>query len=150
MEVFELFNAVIREQSIHSNWHAPSQDIAIGFANTNRVWHFLSGGVFQLRDAPTVSKGLMSRLGIPASSQPLYPTPSLALKKIWTMIGPECLALARMGGIHTNFVAKQLGLEEPEQILAGKLCTLYKFPRCHSHNFSSIGRVRRDGTAVTR
>lgn len=43
-EAFESFNAVIRAKSVHSNRQAPSRDIALAFAQGNRVRHFLSGG----------------------------------------------------------------------------------------------------------
>ncbi|KAH9482318.1 hypothetical protein JR316_0004416 [Psilocybe cubensis] len=49
-EGFESFNAVIRGHSIHSNRLAPSRDIAIGFAQANRVRHLLSGGYFLPED----------------------------------------------------------------------------------------------------
>lgn len=48
-EAFESFNAIIRAKSVHSNWHAPSRDIARAFAQGNRVRHLLSGGLFQLQ-----------------------------------------------------------------------------------------------------
>lgn len=50
-EAFESFNAVIRAKSIHSNHHAPSRDIAIAFAQANRVKHFLSGARILVRSA---------------------------------------------------------------------------------------------------
>ncbi|KAF8515093.1 hypothetical protein JB92DRAFT_3156825 [Gautieria morchelliformis] len=43
-EQFESFNAVIRSKSVHSNRHAPSRDIAIAFAQGNRIRHLMSGG----------------------------------------------------------------------------------------------------------
>lgn len=45
-EGFESFNAIIRSCSIHSNRHAPSHDIALRMAKSNRVRHLLSGGFF--------------------------------------------------------------------------------------------------------
>ncbi|KIY53297.1 hypothetical protein FISHEDRAFT_33763, partial [Fistulina hepatica ATCC 64428] len=45
-EGFESFNAVIRVKSVHSNRQAPSRDIALAFAQCNRVRHILSGGLF--------------------------------------------------------------------------------------------------------
>jgi hypothetical protein len=47
-EAFESFNAIIRAKSVHSNRHAPSRDIAQGFAQGNRIRHLLSGGRFLL------------------------------------------------------------------------------------------------------
>ncbi|KAF6747885.1 hypothetical protein DFP72DRAFT_821319 [Ephemerocybe angulata] len=43
-EAFESFNSVIRAKSVHSNRQAPSRDIALAFAQGNRVRHLLSGG----------------------------------------------------------------------------------------------------------
>ncbi|KAJ7732322.1 hypothetical protein B0H16DRAFT_1468668 [Mycena metata] len=45
-EAFELFNAIIRAKSVHSNRHAPSRDIARAFAQGSRIRHLLSGGLF--------------------------------------------------------------------------------------------------------
>ena len=47
-ETFESFNGVIRSFSIHSNRQAPSRDIAIAFANANRIRHLTSGGKFHV------------------------------------------------------------------------------------------------------
>ncbi|KAK7006456.1 hypothetical protein R3P38DRAFT_3038299 [Favolaschia claudopus] len=47
-EAFESFNAIIRAKSVHSNRHAPSRDIALAFAQGNRIRHLLSGGLFLL------------------------------------------------------------------------------------------------------
>ena len=52
-EGFESFNAVIRAQSVHSSHHAPSHDIARGFAHLNRTRHLLSGGYGYLQDDNT-------------------------------------------------------------------------------------------------
>ncbi|KAF8891836.1 hypothetical protein BD779DRAFT_1437618 [Infundibulicybe gibba] len=48
-EGFESYNAVIRGKSVHSNRMAPSRDIALAFAQGNRVRHLLSGGSMLLR-----------------------------------------------------------------------------------------------------
>ncbi|KIY48737.1 hypothetical protein FISHEDRAFT_42751, partial [Fistulina hepatica ATCC 64428] len=49
-EAFESFNAVIRGKSIHSNRQAPSRDIALAFAQCNRVRHILSQGLFLVKE----------------------------------------------------------------------------------------------------
>ncbi|KAH9886480.1 hypothetical protein C8Q73DRAFT_669148 [Cubamyces lactineus] len=49
-EAFELFNAVIRMKSVHSNHQAPSRDIARAFAQSNRICHLLSGRYFMHED----------------------------------------------------------------------------------------------------
>ena len=49
MEAFESFNAIICAKSVHSNHHAPSRDIALAFAQSNRVRHLLSGGHFDIQ-----------------------------------------------------------------------------------------------------
>ncbi|KAK7045374.1 hypothetical protein VNI00_007623 [Paramarasmius palmivorus] len=49
-EAFESFNAVIRAKSVHSNRQAPSRDIALAFAQGNRIRHLLSEGMFKERD----------------------------------------------------------------------------------------------------
>ncbi len=45
-KAFESFNTVIHAKSVHSNRLSPSHDIALMFAQGNRVRHLLSGGVF--------------------------------------------------------------------------------------------------------
>jgi hypothetical protein len=45
-ETFESFNAVIRAKSVHSNRQAPSRDIALAFAQGNRIRHLMSGGLY--------------------------------------------------------------------------------------------------------
>ncbi|KAJ3932436.1 MAG: hypothetical protein NXY57DRAFT_894227, partial [Lentinula lateritia] len=45
-EGFESFNAIIRTQSVHSNRHAPSKDIAYSMARNNRIRHLVNGGSF--------------------------------------------------------------------------------------------------------
>lgn len=45
-EGFESYNAIIRGASVHSNRQAPSRDIAVRMARTNRIRHLLSGGYF--------------------------------------------------------------------------------------------------------
>ena len=117
-EAFESYNAVIREQSIHSNRHAPSRDIALGFSHTSRVRHFMSGGVFQARDVPAAERTSARRTG-PARLQPLCRGPPHASSARWETVGPDALALARTGGTRVNFVAKQLGIEEPGEVVAG-------------------------------
>ena len=48
-EAFESFNAIIRAKSVHSNRHAPSRDITLAFAQSNRIRHLLSGGQFDIQ-----------------------------------------------------------------------------------------------------
>ena len=90
-ESFESFNAVVRGQSIHSNRHAPSKDIATGFAHSNRVHHVMSGGVFQacIR-APQVS-AVCSSNG--ARMPPVCEGPGPYGSCAWRQAGPDALAL---------------------------------------------------------
>ncbi|KAJ6563490.1 hypothetical protein B0H10DRAFT_1929455 [Mycena sp. CBHHK59/15] len=46
-EVFECFNAIFRLCSVLSNHQAPSRDIALKFADLERVKHILSGGFWK-------------------------------------------------------------------------------------------------------
>jgi hypothetical protein len=55
-EVFECFNAVFRMCSVLSNHQAPSRDIAVKFADLDRVKHILSGGFWQ-QDSEWVCAG---------------------------------------------------------------------------------------------
>jgi hypothetical protein len=49
-EVFESFNAVIRQKCVHSNRQAPSKDAGTSFAKGNRVRHMMSGGWFEVKE----------------------------------------------------------------------------------------------------
>ncbi|KAL1674996.1 hypothetical protein EV122DRAFT_219370 [Schizophyllum commune] len=51
-EAFESFNAVIRAKSVHSNRHAPSRDIALAFAQGNRIRHLMAGGCIARSASP--------------------------------------------------------------------------------------------------
>lgn len=64
-EVFESFNAVIRNKSIHSNRQAPSHDIAVAFAQCNRVRHLLSGAYFRRAAA---APEILQKFGVPQST----------------------------------------------------------------------------------
>ncbi|KAF8178467.1 hypothetical protein BJ912DRAFT_1045365 [Pholiota molesta] len=71
VETFESFNAVIRAKSVHSNRLAPSRDIALAFAQGNRIRHLLSGGFF-----------------LPADEDGNRQDPLLANESDWVSIGP--------------------------------------------------------------
>lgn len=83
-EGFESFNAVIRAQSVHSSHHAPSHDIARGFAHLNRTRHLLSGGYVYLQDenAPSIDAY--------TGALPPHHRPSN-----WKSVGPGPIALLR-------------------------------------------------------
>ena len=52
-EGFESFNAVIWAKSIHSNHQAPSHDIAIAFAHTERIRYLTSSAPIFLKENNT-------------------------------------------------------------------------------------------------
>ena len=81
-EVYECFNAIFRMCSVLSNHQAPSRDIAIKFADLDRVKHILSGGYWE-QDGKMIQAGkdvrdLLRRM--PIIQQHLGWTP----KPIWT------------------------------------------------------------------
>ena len=115
-EGFKSFNGVIRAESVNSNRHAPSKDIAVGFANHNRVRHFLSGGVFLLHDQIPMKD---SRAVCAVTDVPLCRGPHAHRQEAWRTIGFDALALAWPGGTRRNFIAKQLGLEDVKEVIAG-------------------------------
>ncbi|KAH6876645.1 hypothetical protein BKA70DRAFT_1128177 [Coprinopsis sp. MPI-PUGE-AT-0042] len=81
-ENFESFNAIIRAKSVHSNRQAPSRDIAIQFAQANRVRHLMSGGmVLKYRELEG-----RSRIDGQAPSVPPRPTFSHRIGD-WTSVG---------------------------------------------------------------
>lgn len=115
-EGFKSFNGVIRAESVNSNRHAPSKDIAVGFVNHDRIRHFLSGGVFLPRDQiPTK----VSRAVRAVTEVPLCRGPHAHWQEARRTIGLDALALARPGGTRRNFIAKQLGLEDVKEVVAG-------------------------------
>ncbi|KAK7059475.1 hypothetical protein R3P38DRAFT_3303396 [Favolaschia claudopus] len=117
-EAFESFNAIIhyiiRAKSVHSNRHAPSRDIALAFAQGNRIRHLLSGGLFLLtQHVPKNEVQGNDSAGLKFSKD------SNAWKSIG--LGPKLLVQA------PNTVTSYLGLEE-------------KHP--HSHGLCVLDKVR--------
>lgn len=94
-EIFESHNAVIWSKSIHSNWQAPSHDIAIAFAHMNRLRAFLcSGRIHAHSPIPTPT---------PASSHPTVVTGAPHWQPVAT--GPAELVKQQ------NIVMDYLGIE---------------------------------------
>lgn len=56
-EIFECFNAIFRMRSVLSNHQAPSRDIAVKFADLDRVKHIFSGGYWKDEDGKWVQGG---------------------------------------------------------------------------------------------
>jgi len=83
---------MIRSQSIHSNRHAPSRDIAIGFAHCNRIRHLVSGGWVESQDESHTNR-------IPRKEN---------LRQVG--VGPQ--TLIQPSGTRHNHVGKLLGLRE--------------------------------------
>lgn len=90
-EAFESFNAVIRAKSIHSNRQAPSRDIALAFAQGNRIRHLLSGGFVCIKPADANSP-------IPISINPAS----------WVQAGTHARALVARGD---SALSSYLGLK---------------------------------------
>ena len=87
-EAFESFNAVIRAKSIHSNRQAPSRDIAMAFAQGNRVRHLLSGGYF-----------------VPAYPlSTMLPKPEMLVHANWHSVGPGPLRLIESDQTVQNYL----------------------------------------------
>ena len=106
-EAFESFNAIIRVKSIHSNRQAPSRDIALAFAQANRIRHLLSGGFFLPNDI------------FPSSGN--LPRPDM-----WKSIGRRPEQFVAMAGTVTNY----LGLAESHKKIhaVGKVVFFYASP----------------------
>ncbi|KAF8204045.1 hypothetical protein BJ912DRAFT_841196 [Pholiota molesta] len=96
-EAFESFNAVIRSKSVHSNRQAPSRDIALAFAQGNRIRHLLSGGYF-----------LPTRTGS-------HPNLHGRLESDWCTAGPGPMRLA-LDPTPSHY----LGIAPPEVIQPGQ------------------------------
>ncbi|KAJ6462550.1 hypothetical protein C8R45DRAFT_841581 [Mycena sanguinolenta] len=109
-EAFESFNAIIRAKSVHSNRHAPSRDIALAFAQGNRIRHLLSGGMFLLTHPLTTDQ--------PGSTSKFSKDPNA-----WSSIGlgPKYLVSS------PSTVTGYLGLDNKKKAAQG-VCTLDKVP----------------------
>jgi len=95
-EAFESFNAVIRAKSVHSNRQAPSRDIAMAFAQGNRVRHLLSGGYF----IPAHILGtLLDKTSMPTSSHP-----EMLARANWRSVGPGPLRLIESDQTIQNYL----------------------------------------------
>ncbi|KAK7021568.1 hypothetical protein R3P38DRAFT_3397021 [Favolaschia claudopus] len=107
-----LLDYIIRAKSVHSNRHAPSRDIALAFAQGNRIRHLLSGGLFLLtQHVPKNEVQGNDSAGLKFSKD------SNAWKSIG--LGPKLLVQA------PNTVTSYLGLEENHPHSHG-LCVLDK------------------------
>ncbi|KAH9482828.1 hypothetical protein JR316_0004928 [Psilocybe cubensis] len=144
-ESFESFNAVIRAKSIHSNRQSPSRDIAMAFAEGNRIRHLLSGGLFlqnrhrdiqhtTARDWRSIGPGpnriiaidtiIPSYLGLMAATDPLFSsgrcivdkTPPRPLTQTLTGTLLPNVAL----GNHSFQTCKQVQLENGENCEPGQ------------------------------
>ncbi len=112
-EVFESFNAVIRAKSIHSNRHAPSRDIVLAFAQSNRIWHLLSGGLFQLQMATLATSARSSSTETPIPHQQLFSKQSAD----WVRVGDGPRQILHSRGPVANY----LGLDTPKELIEGKM-----------------------------
>lgn len=104
-EAFESFNVIIHAKSVHSNRHAPSQDIAQAFAQGNHVRHLLSGGCFLLKSKATVAPHSMPNLDALA----------------WLSAGPGPLSLVAKPSTVTQY----LGLNHESLVKHGMLWHKY-------------------------
>ncbi|KAJ3967756.1 hypothetical protein EV361DRAFT_965326 [Lentinula raphanica] len=117
-EAFESFNAIIRAKSVHSNRQAPSRDIALAFAQGNRIRHLLSQGLFFLHQDSILPSSLPSGSGTVQTYTSLHssgkstikPSPRLftADSTKWKTIGPGPVSLLSS----QNTVVHYLGLEQ--------------------------------------
>jgi len=103
-EAFESFNAVIHAKSVHSNRQAPSCDIALEFAQGNRVRHLLSSGYFLSAGFHSIWK-----------ENPHILTPSQ-----WSTIGPSAAGLMTTDSTPSSY----LGLRSSLNSSAGMFSVL--------------------------
>jgi len=118
-EAFESFNAIIRAKSVHSNRHAPSRDIALAFAQSNRIRHLLSGGCFDIQSFISDPGSTMAVPSIPAGAlvpQEVRPVFSHKVEN-WKSVGSGPRNLVHI----PNTVTRYLGLDDKKQLKQGKL-----------------------------
>jgi hypothetical protein len=116
-EAFESFNAIIRAKSVHSNRHAPSRDIALAFAQSNRIRHLLSGGYFDIQsfiisDKPNI---ILEAPSTPASAPELRPAFSHQVNN-WKSTGSGPRNLVHVPSTVTQY----LGLDDKKLLKQGR------------------------------
>ncbi|PBK72224.1 hypothetical protein ARMSODRAFT_853501, partial [Armillaria solidipes] len=106
-EAFELFNAVIRTKSVHSNHHAPSRDIARAFVQCNRIRHLFSQGLFLVRDNAEVKQVLHPATNNDAQAGTIASLPACFShqRHKWTTIAKRALALVAEPSAATEYLA---------------------------------------------
>ncbi|KAJ3833982.1 hypothetical protein F5878DRAFT_545605, partial [Lentinula raphanica] len=148
-EAFESFNAIIRAKSVHSNRQAPSRDIALAFAQGNRIRHLLSQGLFFLHQDSILPSSLPSGSGTVQTYTSLHssgkstikPSPRLftADSTKWKTIGPGPVSLLSS----QNTVVHYLGLEQKKpNKQGGEICLAH-----HTHAML-IGQFRKCSSVV--
>ena len=120
-EAFESFNAIIRAKSVHSNRHAPSRDIALAFAQSNRIRHLLSGGYFNIQSLVVSNNQNVSASNISASLTSPAPEGVVQLSfsykpDDWKFTGTGPRSLVRV----PNTVTRYLGLDDKKELKQGK------------------------------
>ncbi|TRM70314.1 hypothetical protein BD626DRAFT_448805 [Schizophyllum amplum] len=126
-EAFESFNAVIRAKSVHSNRHAPSRDIALAFAQGNRIRHLIAGGYFNTRDqtsipatSPEHANATHERLHHSKTSS--HPTPPMLLPVAneWHQFGPGPASLVAQPSTITRYLGLEYDASSRRETLTGK------------------------------
>ncbi|PCH45012.1 hypothetical protein WOLCODRAFT_91104 [Wolfiporia cocos MD-104 SS10] len=104
---------------VHSNRHAPSRDIALAFAQGNRIRHLMSSGHFIFRSQTTLSAYSHTDFDHLTGLQPSFSF----RKEDWRCIGPGPQRLLAGGDTATQY----LGIERQMNIKHG-LCISDKKP----------------------
>jgi hypothetical protein len=118
-EAFESFNAIIRAKSVHSNRHAPSRDIALAFAQSNRIRHLLSGGLFNIQSLVMANAQASSHPAATPITDPMSEAAQLTFSynaADWKHAGPGPHGLVHL----PNTVTRYLGLDDKKEPKAGK------------------------------
>jgi hypothetical protein len=122
-EAFESFNAIIRAKSVHSNRHAPSRDIALAFAQGNRVRHLLSGSLFNIQSliiAHTQASG--PSVATPVTD-PISQSDSQTTRPVFSHNAADwkCAGFGPRGLVHLpNTVTRYLGLDDKKEPKSGQ------------------------------
>ncbi|KAI0043569.1 hypothetical protein FA95DRAFT_1460450, partial [Auriscalpium vulgare] len=107
-EAFESFNAVVRSQSVHSNRHAPSRDLANGFSHCNRIRHMFSEGVFVKAEGSPLRQARYSKMSQLAETD-------------WLTIGSQPRNLVQGGSAQHLFLQHYLGLHRGQPSVPGSV-----------------------------
>lgn len=111
-------------QSVHSNRQAPSRDIAMAFAQVNRLRHLISGGWFAVRTDLAFDRSFGEFVGIRTSRTPADPLglpdrQPATEQYVYRQFGPSAKAVSQ-----SQIVSRYVGIYSVDLPVPVGECTL--------------------------